>query len=442
MYNLDIRNYFKSNGLFKNAIAAFLMKILAALFGFLLNVVLARQLGAEGTGIFYLALSCASIAILVSQFGMGQSLLRFIATSVSQEDWQAIKGVTKISQWLCLSTSGLVSITVFLAAPFIASHIFHKDVLISYIQIITFAIIPSSLFVLKGYSLQALGKIKASIFINGVSVAMLASFSMLILIPLFGLKGAVFSFVIASWGTCFFSFYFWHKYTPSFSIIRSSFRFSTLLKSNLPLFWVSLSQLVMGWSSSIMLGMWVSEGHVGLFSIANKTALLISFILSCVNTVIAPQFAALYHQGNTAKLQSVAISATMLMMILATPLVIVIVSFPELIMSMFGSQFIEAAPVLVVLSIGQFLYVVTGSVGFLLTMSGHETVMRNIMISCSALLILLNFLLIPRLGVLGAGIATSITLVVQNVIISIAVWKIIGIIGIPFWGTRYQKNND
>ncbi len=117
------------------------------------------------------------------------------------------------------------------------------------------------------------------------------------------------------------------------------------------------------------------------------------------------------------------------------------ISFPKLIMSFFGNQFVEAAPVLVILTVGQFVYVVTGAVGYLLTMSGHEGVMRNIMIFCSVMLVCLNLLFIPRFGAYGAAIATSITLIVQNFIISFAVWKIIGIVAIPFADvfSRYDK---
>lgn len=422
-------------------IAAFFMKTMAAFFGFLLNVVLARQLGAEGTGLFYLSLSCVSIAIMVSQFGLGQSLLRFISVSSSQEDWGAVKGVIRTGRQLCLLTSLFVFIVVFFTAPLIASYFFHKDVLAGLIQWMAFAIIPGSLFVLNGYSLQALGKIKASIFINGVSMSMFGAVLMLILIPQYGIKGSMLAFVIASWITLIFSSYLWRKFTPQLTGMAGSFDKSTLLKSNVPLFWVSLSQLAMVWSSSMMLGVWGTEGDVGLFSIANKTAILVSFILSCVNTVIAPRFAALYQERNIKELQSVVIKATVLVVVIAAPIVIIMMSFPSVIMSFFGSQFIEGAPVLVILALGQFVYVVTGAVGFLLTMSGHEGVMRNIMILCSVVLILLNFLLIPRFGAYGAAVATSITLILQNFIISVAVWKIIGIKGIPFVDVIFSRHD-
>lgn len=181
-----------------------------------------------------------------------------------------------------------------------------------------------------------------------------------------------------------------------------------------------------------MLGMWSTERDVGLFNIANKTALLVSFILSCVNTVIAPKFASIYHEGNFKELQDLVSRATALMVVIAAPIAIIMIIFPQYIMSLFGNQFIEGANILIILAIGQFVYVVTGAVGYLLTMSGHERMMKNIMILCSLLIVSMNYLLIPRFGAQGAAIATSITLIFQNVAIAFVIWKIMGIVAIPY----------
>lgn len=422
----------KIQGIIGETVFAFVMKILAVCSGFVLNIVLARLLGAEGTGIYYLALSCVSIAIMVSQFGIGQTLLRFIAVSSSQGDWGAVKGIVKISQRFCLSISLLVSVSIFFSSSFLSVYIFHKSSLDILIQLMAFAVVPGALFVLYGYSLQGLRKINESIFVTSVCMPLISTLLMFVLIPGFGVIGSVWSYVIASWATLYFSYSLWQKSTPELLGVEGFFKVPTLLKSNIPLFWVSLSQLAMAWSSSIMLGMWGTERDVGLFNIANKTAMLVSFILSCVNIVIAPKFAAIYHEGNLKELQNVAVKATVLMVMIAAPIATIMICFPRYIMTFFGGQFVEGANILIILAIGQFVYVGTGAVGYLLTMSGHERVMRNIMMLCSLLIVFMNYILIPRFGVQGAAIALSITLIFQNVAIAFAIWKIMGIVAIPY----------
>jgi O-antigen/teichoic acid export membrane protein len=101
------------------------------------------------------------------------------------------------------------------------------------------------------------------------------------------------------------------------------------------------------------------------------------------------------------------------------------------VLSLFGSGFSGSAMVLSILAVGQFVNVITGSVGYLLTMSGHERLQRNNFAVCAAISVLLNIVLVPRLGAIGAAIATSTTLAVQMLIAAAIVRQKLGLITIP-----------
>lgn len=60
------------------------------------------------------------------------------------------------------------------------------------------------------------------------------------------------------------------------------------------------------------------------------------------------------------------------MIALAVPVLAFMVFFPEFLMGLFGEEYKVAAPLLQILAIGQFINVITGSVGYLLNMTGHE----------------------------------------------------------------------
>ncbi len=61
------------------------MKVLAVGLGFGLNVLLARLLGAEGAGVYYLALTVTSIAAVVGRIGLDNALgpHRFLVSGVA-----------------------------------------------------------------------------------------------------------------------------------------------------------------------------------------------------------------------------------------------------------------------------------------------------------------------------------------------------------------------
>jgi O-antigen/teichoic acid export membrane protein len=202
------------------------------------------------------------------------------------------------------------------------------------------------------------------------------------------------------------------------------------------MFWVSALQLVIAWASTLSLGFWASAADVGTFGVANRTATLTSFVLIAINSIAAPKFAALYRLGDMATLGRIARNSTKLMAGLAAPVLATVVIFPRQVLGLFGDGFSGSPQVLSILALGQFVNVITGSVGYLLTMCGYERLQRNNFALCAALSVALNVLLVPRMGAMGAAIATSTTLAVQMLIAAAIVWRKLGVITVPLLNGR------
>ena len=92
-------------------------------------------------------------------------------------------------------------------------------------------------------------------------------------------------------------------------------------------------------------------------------------------------------------------------------------------MGLFGPEFTNYGMVLVILSLGQSVNVFAGSVGHMLVMSGNESLMRLSVAGAMVVNIIISFILIPRLGVIGAAIAVAISLSFQNILASWFVYK-------------------
>lgn len=85
-------------------------------------------------------------------------------------------------------------------------------------------------------------------------------------------------------------------------------------------------------------------------------------------------------------------------------------------MWLFGEQFKSGANLLRIFALGQFVNVVTGCVGYLLSMSGHERDLRNVFFISGPMAIILALVLTPLYGVTGASVATAIALASQNLL--------------------------
>jgi O-antigen/teichoic acid export membrane protein len=123
------------------------------------------------------------------------------------------------------------------------------------------------------------------------------------------------------------------------------------------------------------------------------------------------------------------------MTLIALPIVILVCAFPSFIMSAFGKGFTDQAGIwiLCILSIGQFINVITGSVQYLLMMSGHERDIRNITIINGIFALLLAIILTPFYGAVGAAVATSVAVASQNLMAVGMVKKRLGFNTLAIW---------
>ena len=102
------------------------------------------------------------------------------------------------------------------------------------------------------------------------------------------------------------------------------------------------------------------------------------------------------------------------MTLTSLPITLFIWFFPGFIMSMFGKDFTEGIWLLRILALGQFVSVISGSVSYLLIMSGHEKDMKNIRIINAILAVVLALILNPIYGAVGSAISTAIAIASTN----------------------------
>ena len=108
------------------ASVAFILKMAAAALSFGFHLLLARMLGADGAGIYLLALTVANVSVIFSRFGLGRTLLRFIAAQQAVGQWTAVKGIYQLGLRLATMASIVVTAIVWLSARWIADAVFSE----------------------------------------------------------------------------------------------------------------------------------------------------------------------------------------------------------------------------------------------------------------------------------------------------------------------------
>ena len=111
---------------------------------------------------------------------------------------------------------------------------------------------------------------------------------------------------------------------------------------------------------------------------------------------------------------------------LATPVLIFILLFPSIPLQLFGGAYVDGENILRVLAFCQYINIIAGPSSSLLTMTGHENDLKNILIAVGITACVSTFLLTWSFGINGALFSSLGTFFIQGVLVMFYVKKRLG----------------
>jgi O-antigen/teichoic acid export membrane protein len=169
------------------------------------------------------------------------------------------------------------------------------------------------------------------------------------------------------------------------------------------------------WLDVLLVGAFLhSTRQAGIYAAASRLSVLGASVLSAVGMAIAPQVSELATLGRMREAQSLFQVGTWWLMALTWPAYLILAIFAPFLLTIYGDRFAAGSVALVILCVAQLFNLGTGNVTIVLLMVGKSSWnMLNAAISLAAN-IGLNLVLIPRLGITGAAIAWSVSIVCNN----------------------------
>jgi len=406
--------------LLKGSALSMLCQILGKVVAFLTNFVFARILGAAMLGNYYLGTSLLAIVSNISAVGLPKGTLRYVVEFRSRGEKDKLYSVICVSLFLGLTSSIVFMIAIYFFRGKIVGLFPEADIEL----ILHYLLWLMPISVLTSILMEILrGCRQFTIIILGQSllwsVLILAS-SLIIVFFLRGSVGTEHAFWAYIIGTVFvFLLYLFTLKKRVLNNVQKKGHLHNnitkdLITTSLPLLIVSASSMLLTWTDTVMLGSLLGSKDVGIYGAASRVAILISFVLGAVNSVIPTLIGESYHSGNRNELQRMLRTVCSWLVYLEIPLLLIFIGFPKEIMSLFGTEFRAGYMVLVVLSLCQFINVFFGPVGYVLIMSGYERALSGIMVICGLLNVFGNWILIPKIGIMGAAVSTGGALVLQN----------------------------
>jgi O-antigen/teichoic acid export membrane protein len=391
---------------------AFSGKIFGLIFGFVAQATFARLLGADLLGVFVLAWTVVYGVTILTTFGFEYSLVRYIAKYIASGDEAKARAVFRLGmRWsLVLAVVGAVAVVVF-RGP-LALRVFNDPRLLKALVLISLSVIPYSFMRTLSGALRGVKDIK-SVTIGFEASDRVVRFVFFLLFYFLGMRlvGIVLATVVSTTASALILAYFLWRGSPML------FRKAPVEGSEIPrkeivsysgaMLADSLVGFSMQHSGRIVLGIFLVAADVGVFNMAALVANIITFVLLSFNMIFSPVIADLYHRDRSDLLQPLFRSVTRWTIILSLPVFLWIVVAGKTTLGVFGPEFVVGYDALVLFSIGLMISVVTGPVGVALAMTGYQkwNVLNAVVTAIVG--VVLTVVLVPRMGIAGAGLAAG-----------------------------------
>ena len=383
---------------------------------FLMYILLARLLGITDYGNYVYVLTWTNILVLISKFGLDVLLLRYVAAYEGKQAWNYLRGILvwslKTALFLSITINSMLLFSVWGLISYLRIELINLFFLSTGL-ILLFTLSDLILFILRGLQhtilSQTIGLILRPVLL-GLSVLVLYA----IKLPLSGFLVMLVHICTTLLIFILLIFLVVHYLPSAIWSISSLTNKAEWRTTAFLLLFLSGAQLIMNQTDTVMLGLMRSTEEAGIYASAARIAEGTAFGLSAFNAFAAPLIAKLYALEKKLELQRLLTMAAWGILVVTIIAGAFLISMGKLILSLFGQEFIAGYFSLVILLLGQVVNSLAGSVGLLMTMTGNQVIIVKVITMSTLLNIGLNFLLIPYFGMLGAAIATSITVIFVN----------------------------
>ena len=377
-------------------------------FGFLL--LLARILSPHNYGLFVLGWTVVMLAQSIGGFGLQKGLVKLVAEYETKDDDAGVRGTILSATVVSMIFATAIAAAIFVTSEPVAITLFRKprlDLVFGMLALLvpfwTFTLIASAVS-------QAFRNIRAQQLI--LNERMLLP---LVFVGAIGLLGYEFTHILLGTVTASMAaavvaaFVVWRTIPIGLRGKRSA-TVSQLLAVSIPMFLSGFIYSLLFRIDQLILGLFVTASEVGFYNAGSVLASQLSVILLGIATVFEPTASKL-HSGDQNKELSLLYSRAAVWTLIATaPIAAVVWGLPELLLSLFGTEFVSAEPMLLILTLYALVRTAIGPTGELLQMTGYQKLILYDTFAMVVLNIALNLLLIPTYGGIGAAVATAVSI--------------------------------
>lgn len=389
-------------------------------------VLIARLAGAGGLGLYVLVLALGALTRVVAVLGLDRAVVRFLADADGRSDASAAAGVVMFCCTAVTIASVVLAGALFILAPALA-RMWHEPHLVGGVRVMAVALPLAAVGQVSRAGLRALRDVRLSEALEQLAIPIATALAVLglrvtpldhALLGVVAAAGASGAVGLVSWALLV-------RLVPTTSTRGYSPRQWTTF--SIPAWIEGALLLLVGRAGYLFLARYADTEAVGVYGAALSVAALVGLPLAAVNTIFGPTVAHLYGRGEEMPLQELYARLTWGLMAVGVVVVALVGALSGPVLAAFGSQFDRDRGPLLVLLGWQLVNLATGPSGPILMMTGRIGWKLTNAVVTVALTLVLSWLLVPRMGSLGAAIALAASTSCMNVVQVVQVRALLGL---------------
>lgn len=407
------------------ALSTFGVRVGGAALAYLSQILLARWMGAHEYGIYSVVWTWVIVLGIIGCVGFSSSPNRFIPQYQQVSDFDRLRGFLFASRGIAFGVA-LVLSGVGLAAIWLLREIIEP-----------YYVLPAAI-VMCALPLFAFGGVQDGIArsYDWPSLAMLPTYiwrplailGLVVGLMFLGNPVTALTVAMAAVGAT------WIVALYQFARLRNRLKdkvpsgprrldLNSWLAISLPMLLVEGFLQLITSADVIMVSFWHDPDDVAIYFAASRTLSLVHFVYFAVRAASAHRFAQFVHTDDKEGLAAYVRQATLWTFWPSLTAGAGLLIIAPLLLSFFGKDFASGYPLIAVLLIGVLARASVGPADALLNMTGHQRSCAGIYAATFGVNVLLNLVLIPQFGLIGAAFATSLAILFEATCLAMCVRK-------------------
>ncbi len=382
-----------------------------------LQLLLARWLGAQEYGVYTYSLMIVTLAALLGRLGTDTALVRFVAHYRREDELGLLRGILSWGDRQVLAVTagaaGMAAIGLWALGSHLESAL-RETLLWGCALLPPLALLGLRTGALRGLRRVALGLVP-DLLLRPLALALLMT------VAVFGwslspeapltMALAVAAAVLAL--GC--SDRWLRRSLPSgCREAVADFRGEEWRRVSRPLLLVAGLRRILQQTDILVIGVLLGTTSAGIYAVATRLSRVVALGLGAVNSITAPLISELHGSGKKEQLQRTITRAAWGASLVSIPACLVLILGRDFFLGLFGSEFPLAGASLIFLCIAQMANALTGPVGWLLNMTGHQEVNARILAWITGLNVVLNIPAVWFWGIEGAAVVTALLSAYNN----------------------------